>query len=237
MSKLIKTFLCQRQARVRYRFTNSKFVQMRNRLPQGAVSSCSLFNIMINDLIENLKKIHAAQCLAFEVNISVFSTDQNVDISGANIDQAMIYLEKWCDKNQMTSNTDKTVYQLFTLSTKQHLTTVKYKIRDLSRQDCFRYICVALDNKLSWRRHADDNVEKGASRLSLLRRLSGVTWGSSPETLATTYKTYVRSVLDYGGELLATASNYCGDEVDRVQNKALRLINYFSCLFYAYYCS
>ncbi|GBM58430.1 hypothetical protein AVEN_63786-1 [Araneus ventricosus] len=131
----------------------------------------------------------------------------------------MIYLEKWCDENQ----TDKTVYQLFTLSTK-HLKTVKYKNRDLSRQDCFRYLGVTLENKLSWRRHADEKAEKGAIRLSLLKRLSGVTWGSSPETLATTYKTYARPVLDYGGELLSTASDCCGDKVDRVQNKALRLI-------------
>ncbi|GBO16320.1 hypothetical protein AVEN_116215-1 [Araneus ventricosus] len=125
----------------------------------------------------------------------------------------------------MTVNTDKTVYQFFTLSTKQHLTTVKYKNCDLSRQNCFRYIGVTLDNKLSWRRH----VEKGASRLSLLKRLSGVTWGFSPETLATTYKTYVRPVLDYGGELLAIASDCCGVKVDRVRNKALRRITSAAC--------
>ncbi|GBM12701.1 hypothetical protein AVEN_228500-1 [Araneus ventricosus] len=225
MSKWIKTFLCQRQARVRYRFTTSKFGQMRNGLPQGALTSCFLFNIMINDFIENLGKIHGVQCFAFADDIAVFSTDQNIDIALANIDQTMIYLEKWCDEYQMTLNTDKTVYQLLTLSTKQHLTTFKYKNHDLSRQDCFRYLGVTLDNKLSWRRHA----EKGESRLSLLKRLSGVTWGSSPETLATTYKTYIRPVLDYGGELLATASDCCGDKVNRVQNKALRLITSAAC--------
>ncbi|GBO26071.1 hypothetical protein AVEN_272902-1 [Araneus ventricosus] len=184
---------------------------------------------MLNYLFENLRKIHGVQCLAFVDDIVVFSTHQNIDIARANIDQTMIYLEKWCDENQMTVNTDKTVYQLFTLSTKQHLTTVKYKNHDLCRQDCFRYLGITLDNKLSWRRHADENAKKGASRLSLLKRLSGVMWGSSPETLATTYKTYVRPVLDYGGGLLATASDCCGNKVDRVQNKALRLINSAAC--------
>ncbi|GBM70105.1 hypothetical protein AVEN_151569-1 [Araneus ventricosus] len=97
------------------------------------------------------------------------------------------------------------------------------------RQDCFRYLGVTLDNKLSWRRHVDKKVEKGVSRLGLLKRLSGVTWGSSPETLATTCKTNVRPVLNYGGKLLAIASDCCGDEVDRVQNKALRFITSAAC--------
>ncbi|GBM70106.1 hypothetical protein AVEN_151570-1 [Araneus ventricosus] len=104
MSKWIKAFLCQRQTRVKYRFNTSKFVQMRNRLPQGAVSSCFLFNIMVNDLIENLGKIHGVQCLAFADDIAVFSTHQNIDIARTNIEQAMIYLEKWCNENQMIVN-------------------------------------------------------------------------------------------------------------------------------------
>ena len=49
------------------------------------------------------------------------------------------------------------------------------------------------------------------NRLRLLNRLAAVTWGSSPDVRATTYKSYVRPVLDYGGELLATASDSCTD--------------------------
>lgn len=52
----------------------------------------------------------------------------------------------------------------------------------------------------------------------------GIIWGSSSDVLATVYKSYIRLVLDYGGELLATASESCCDLVDKVQNKALRLI-------------
>ena len=39
----------------------------------------------------------------------------------------------------------------------------------------------------------------------------------------------MRPVLDYGGELLATASDSCTDNVDKVQNKALRLITAAAC--------
>ncbi|GFU92192.1 reverse transcriptase domain-containing protein [Trichonephila clavipes] len=67
------------------------------------------------------------------------------------------------------------------------------------------------------------NAKKEEKRLSLLTRLAGVTWRSSPDVLSTPYKFYVRSVLDYGGEFLATTSKICGDIIDRIQNIALRL--------------
>lgn len=136
----------------------------------------------------------------------------------------MKILERWCKENQMTVNIEKTVYQLFTLSTKIHPTSVKFMNLDFNREDLFRYLGVTFDNKISWRGHAEENAKEGENRLSLLKRLAGVTWGSSPNALATTYRSYVRPVLDYDGELLATASESCGDKTDKIQNKALRLI-------------
>ena len=73
-------------------------------------------------------------------------------------------------------------------------------------------------------KHSEEMVKTGNGRLRLLKRLSGITWGSSTDTLLTTYKTYVKPVLEYGGELIATASNTCQRQIDLTQNKALRLI-------------
>ena len=53
MFNWIRSFLCQRYAKVRYKSSTSKYVQMRNGLPQTAVINCFLFNIMINDQLKN----------------------------------------------------------------------------------------------------------------------------------------------------------------------------------------
>ena len=53
MFNWIKSFLCQRHEKVRYKSSTSKYVQMRNGLPQTAVINCFLFNIMINDQLKN----------------------------------------------------------------------------------------------------------------------------------------------------------------------------------------
>lgn len=61
-------------------------------------------------------------------------------------------------------------------------------------------------------------------KLSLLKKLFGITQGSSPDVLTTVNKSYIRPVLDYGGELLAIPPISCFDEGGKVQNKSLRLI-------------
>ncbi|GFV44924.1 hypothetical protein TNCV_1712411 [Trichonephila clavipes] len=66
--------------------------------------------------------------------------------------------------------------------------------------------------------------KKGRKDLASSKDWLGSTLGSSLDIYSTTYKSYVRLVLDYGGELLDTASKSCGDIIDRIQNKALRLI-------------
>ncbi|GFS75771.1 hypothetical protein TNCV_3424851 [Trichonephila clavipes] len=60
-------------------------------------------------------------------------------------------------------------------------------------------------------------------RISLLKRLTGVPWGSIPDVLTTKYKSYVRPVLDYG-KLLAKASKSSGNKTNKIQNKAFRLL-------------
>ncbi|GFY56201.1 reverse transcriptase domain-containing protein [Trichonephila inaurata madagascariensis] len=91
MYKWIKSFLCQRQKKVKYYLG---FVHLRNGLPQSAVISFFLFNIMINDLIEKLTSTHGIQCLAFSDDIAIFSTDKNIDFANENINSAMKILEK-----------------------------------------------------------------------------------------------------------------------------------------------
>ncbi|GFR24145.1 reverse transcriptase domain-containing protein [Trichonephila clavata] len=72
----------------------------------------------------------------------------------------MKILEKWCRENQMIVNTERTVYQLFTLSTKKHPTSIKYMNLNLVQRDHFSYLGATFDNRLSWKGHAEENARK-----------------------------------------------------------------------------
>ncbi|GFV97964.1 uncharacterized protein LOC103524116 [Trichonephila clavipes] len=92
------------------------------------------------------------------------------------------------------------------------------------RANCATYLEISLDSRLTWTKHITKAVENATSRLSLLKRIASVKWGSSQGVLTSTFTSYIRLVIDYGSELLVTASASALSKLDIVQNKALRFI-------------
>ncbi|GFU71352.1 uncharacterized protein LOC103524116 [Trichonephila clavipes] len=78
--------------------------------------------------------------------------------------------------------------------------------------------------RLTWTKHIDKVAENATSRLSLLKGIAGVKWGSSQSILTSTFTSYIRPVIDYGSEFLVTASDNALSKLDIVLNKALRSI-------------
>ncbi|GFY63388.1 uncharacterized protein LOC103524116 [Trichonephila inaurata madagascariensis] len=121
-------------------------------------------------------------------------------------------------------NPDKTNFELFTLSTKKRNINLVYNNNAILRTDCATYLRISLDSRLTSTKHIAKVVENATSRLSLLKRIAGVKWGSSQSVLTSTFTSYIRPVIDYGSELLVTASDSALLKLDIVQNKALRFI-------------
>jgi ribonuclease HI len=94
----------------------------------------------------------------------------------------------------------------------------------LQHNDVTTYLGCILDCKLNWTKHAEHVVSKARKKLPILKRLAGVKWGCSRDTLSLTYKTYIHPVLNYCNELLISASDNVLKLLDTFQNQALRLI-------------
>lgn len=70
MLGLFVRFLSQRWTQVNYRNKSLEYKQTKLGLPQGAVSSTTLFNIFINDLPQLIKSLKG-------MNISMFADDRH----------------------------------------------------------------------------------------------------------------------------------------------------------------
>ena len=81
-----------------------------------------------------------------------------------------------------------------------------------------------MDNKLSWKNHVEHIINKVNQRLRLIKQLAGATWGSIQDTMNTTYKTCVKTVMKYRSEVLVMASDSTLKALEAAQNNALRLI-------------
>ena len=99
-----------------------------------------------------------------------------------------------------------------------------YKGRTLDRTDGATYLGMTLDTRLTWKKHINQVTDKVTARFGLLKRLAGIKWGSSQSVLKTTFTSYIKPVLEYGSEVLVTASDSALSKLNLTHNKALRLI-------------
>ncbi|GFV24801.1 putative RNA-directed DNA polymerase from transposon BS [Trichonephila clavipes] len=111
------------QYNIRYRFLNttSPWKQMHQGLPPGAVLSCLLFNIMIDDQEVAIQKVPGVSCLFFADDGVLWATDSNIRPLQDALNSSLLNLATWANTNKMEVSVEKKVSQLFTLSTKQHI--------------------------------------------------------------------------------------------------------------------
>jgi hypothetical protein len=61
----LESFISHRACEVRYGEYHSKYYILQTGLPQGTVTSCTLFNVYINDLVGELHSIPGIKCLLY----------------------------------------------------------------------------------------------------------------------------------------------------------------------------
>lgn len=220
----IKSFLAQRQIRVKYEGEYSRYRQQRDGLPQGAVLSCVLFNVMINDILDAVREVPGVAALLYADDLLIWATSKSFEGLQLALNTALRKIELWADRNNMTVSTTKTVFKLFTLSTKPGTIRLQYKGAALEEQDIAKYLGISMDTKLQWKDQVEQAAVRGRKRMKLLKRLTTTKWGATQDVLSTAYKNYVRPSMEYGSEVFDTASKQALEKLDRAQNAALRLI-------------
>ena len=83
---------------------------------------------------------------------------------------------------------------------------------------------VTFDTMHTFTPHVKNTVDKGKSKVNLLKAVAGSTWGQDKETLTLTYKAIGRSILEYAVPIWSPIiSQTCWDRLQVVQNQALRV--------------
>ena len=83
---------------------------------------------------------------------------------------------------------------------------------------------MTLDPTLIFCAHVEKLAERAKQRLSILKALAGTTWGQQKESLITTYKASIRSLLTYAAPIWLPDTNITKiAKFQRVQNAASRI--------------
>ncbi|GFU46222.1 RNase H domain-containing protein [Trichonephila clavipes] len=86
------------------------------------------------------------------------------------------------------------------------------------------YLGVTLDPELRFSKHIELTANKALGKLNILRKLSGTSWVSRPQTLKSTFCTVIRPVLEYATPIWTPASISVKRKLDSVQHRAAKII-------------
>jgi ribonuclease HI len=227
----IKEFLTDRRANVRFGDATSMKRKMTDGLPQGTGLGPVLFLCFINDLVSRLPDdCHVS---LFADDICLWAQDDTIDGAAKRLESAIHCVESFAEEWKMTISTAKTTVVAFTLNTHEAKTIpcVRYRNGDMITFDPEPvFLGVSFDRTLSFRPHEVRISKKMKSRISVMRALSGTTWGCNAATLRQVYQCYVESVYKYAaGAWYNTGSATKGAPVsrplvNRAHNQAARVI-------------
>ncbi|CAB0029393.1 unnamed protein product [Trichogramma brassicae] len=100
----------------------------------------------------------------------------------------------------------------------------RIKIREHVVSSCShtKFLGVIFDYRLSFKEHINYVKKKCTSTMNIMKFLCGTYWGSHPDTLLILYKSYIRSIMDYGSFIYLPKNKQDKLKLERIQFAAIR---------------
>ena len=199
---------------------HSRLRRMKNGVPQGSVLSPMLYNIYISDLPETTSRKYG---YADDLAILLRRPSWKEMEEGLNKDMTILvdYLRKW--RIQLSiGKTVSVAYHLNNREAKQELDAFVDNKRLVFKQ-APKYLGVRLDRMLNFKQHLEEVAGKVTSRVALIRRLAGTTWGASAKTLRIFTQAMVFPAAEYCAPVWSRSPHV--KKVDVAINSSLRTIS------------
>ena len=178
---------------------------------QGSKLGPILFNLFINDLLEDLQKSELGATIG-KIHIPALGfADDIVLISDCplNLQGLINVCERWADKNSMAFNTSKCKVMVLNGSPRTDTFTLN---RDkLQIVDCYKYLGVTITSKYVtnlFRTHFSQVIDRANIKAAIIRRQGFHEDGLRISTAIKLYKLLIRPLLEYGSQTLCY-NRYC----------------------------
>ena len=214
----IRSFLIGRNQRVVVEGKESSPTKVLSGVPQGTVLGPLFFLVYINDISKGLSegtklKLFADDSLLYRI----IKNASDSAILQKDLDTLQIWEKKW----KMEFHPGKC--QLLKVTNKKDPIPTNYTIHDtpLLETDSAKYLGVAIDNNLNWRKQYSTMIKKCNSTLAFIKR----NLNNSPKFVKEKcYTALVRPRIEYAGAVWDPHHKNHRLEIEKVQNRAARFV-------------
>ena len=225
LPKYIAAFLDKRFFKTKFAGAYSSRLEQENGVPQGAVLSVTLFALKINEIIRNLPNAPGFMSSLFVDDLQIGFRHQDLGVMQGILQRALDVLETWSTRNGFKFSSSKTKMVHFAVSNRQYgnLPTLKLCREVLKYEDSARFLGLIFDRKLNWRIHLNKLNSECAKILRLMKMITSQKWGADQFCLLKVFRMYMRSKMDYGAIVYASAKPNDLKILKTTCNEALRI--------------
>ncbi|KAF0310304.1 Trafficking protein particle complex subunit 11 [Amphibalanus amphitrite] len=199
-------------------------------LPQGSVLAPLLWLIYCNDIDDQLRAGDSSPTVSlFADDVALLATGRSLQECVDRLQPALDEVSRWVKTWKVQPSPSKCVMTTFTLDPKECGGKVKPQLsfcdHPLGYEETPTFLGLKLDCQLTFAAHIAALREKMAKRRACLSAIAGRSYGSHRSTLRIAYKSYVRSLFDYGAAIYFThAAPAVRERLEVEQRKCARLI-------------
>ena len=217
MLSWVEDFLKNRSGRVIYQGHPAEFQTFSNGTPQGSSLSPFLFNMVIHSLLQvNMPK--GVKVVAYADDLAIVAVHIRAP---EQLQLAVNRVATECDELGLSISAPKTKAMSFTRDPEVPISIHGQPLEWVSN---FRYLGVTLDRHLKFNRYAVTLRARIQKRLNAMVAVSGSPGGACSRVLRAWYIGAVRPVLEYGCQVLAIAGVSAVPTIEKIQNRAARII-------------
>lgn len=221
LTRIVKSFLSERQFSVRIDGIKSTLRPVLAGVPQGSILSPLLFNIFTYD-IPCLQPSHIAM---YADDTVLFYSHSNLNTAISTLQTSLQELSKWFSDWRLLLNITKTEAKIFSLRPIHNpppLVLLNEQVTWLSSQEAVKYLGILLDTKLTWNAHITRIVTLTSSRIRKLYPLVNRRSQIGLDCSMLLYTSLVRPLLTYAAPVWGTANKTHMHRLQVLQNKFLR---------------
>ena len=184
-------------------------------LGQGGVLSPLFYLIYVAQIANNIPEVASISQFADDIEIhsknkavlenTILTVKNNLNHLGLELSPKKTVLIHFNNKNILPGSTTISIDNCLDKSS-----------------ETARFLGITFDYNLEFSSHVNLIQKRGLRAFNIIKFLCGTWWGSHPDTLLILYKSFVRSIIDFGSFVYFPKFKKLADKLEKIQYAAIR---------------